>query len=125
MGVILDDEGTFGAHTKCVMEKAEKSTAALGKLIPNIGGPTRTKTRKILLNGVANSVILYEAPVRYKSCEVVKHSKYPEKVPVKDHLRLSHCIYSGTLGYSLGPPPHRPSGTGKGTPIRMKRSQPS
>ena len=48
LGVILDDKGTFGAHIRYVTDKAEKSTAAVGKLSSNVGGPTG-RTRKILL----------------------------------------------------------------------------
>ena len=56
------------------MDKAEKSIATLGKLMPNVGGLTG-RTRRIQLNGVTNSVILYRAPVWYKACKIAKHRK--------------------------------------------------
>ena len=51
-------ERNFGRQIRYATDKAEKSIATWGKLMPNDGGPT-SRTRKILLNGVANSIILY------------------------------------------------------------------
>ena len=74
LGVILDDKWTFGDHIRYAMDKAEKSIATLGKLMPNVEELTG-RTRRIQLNGVTNSVILYRAPVWYKACKIAKHRK--------------------------------------------------
>ncbi len=75
------------------------------------------RTRKILLKGVVISIILYGANIWYKACEIAKHRESLLSTERQQLLRITYCVYSGTSGYSLGVP-HRPSGTGKGTPIQ-------
>ena len=84
MGVILDNKGTFGAHISNATDKAEKSSSALNKLMPNVGRPTG-RAKKILLNGVAN----YGTPVWYKACEIAKHRERLPRTQRKSVLRIT------------------------------------
>ena len=65
--------------------------ASLSKLMPNVGGPMG-RTRKILLNGVANSIILYEAPIWYKAYEIANHRERLLSTQRKSLLRIT-CTY--------------------------------
>ena len=69
-------------------DKAGKSIAVLGKLMPNVAGPT-DRARKILLNGVANSIILYEVPEWYKSYEIAQHREKLLSTQRKSLLRIT------------------------------------
>lgn len=61
LGVWLDTKLSFTAHIKKTCIKANKTTAALSRLLPNIGG-CRASKRKILAS-VVHSQILYAAPI--------------------------------------------------------------
>lgn len=61
LGVWLDTLLTFGPHVRETAAKAERTVAALTRLMPNIGGPGEFKRR--ILYHVAQSVILYGAPI--------------------------------------------------------------
>ncbi|KAL4103980.1 hypothetical protein QTP88_019293 [Uroleucon formosanum] len=61
LGVELNFKLGFKEHIKMVRAKALKTSAALTRLMPNIGGPSPT-IRK-LLTSVVNSYLLYAAPV--------------------------------------------------------------
>lgn len=62
LGIIIYQNRTFGAHITYPAKKAKKTIFFLGRLMPKIGGPAN-RVRTILLNGVANCILLYEAPV--------------------------------------------------------------
>lgn len=47
LGVLLDDNGSFGEHIKWVANKAEERAATLSRIMPNIGGPS-SKKREVL-----------------------------------------------------------------------------
>lgn len=61
LGVTLDPKLTFTRHIRAVMESAIKAAKAVGRLMPNVGGPSVTKRR--LLSTVVTSKLLYAAPV--------------------------------------------------------------
>lgn len=61
LGVILDRSLKFGPHLEHVCEKAAKTTKALTKILPRIGGAGESKRR--VLQTAAESIILYAAPV--------------------------------------------------------------
>ncbi|KAG5864158.1 hypothetical protein JTB14_032039 [Gonioctena quinquepunctata] len=92
LGVVLDDLQTFGEHTKAAVRKAEASTAALSRLMPNIGGPSSGK--RAVLSGVAHSVLLYGAPI----C--------PAEGATESGLRLQNDIDQGDTGHNRHPPIH-------------------
>lgn len=61
LGVHLDMRLSFGEHVVTVAFGARKAVAALGKLMPNVGGPSQCK--RSLLMSVVHSRLLYCAPV--------------------------------------------------------------
>ncbi|KMQ90166.1 reverse transcriptase [Lasius niger] len=61
LGIILDSRWNFRPHFDYVETKASKVIRALGRLMPNLRGPSESK-RRLYLNSVL-SVILYGAPV--------------------------------------------------------------
>lgn len=61
LGLILDGRWTFGAHFTLLAPKVIGAAAALGRLLPNVGGPSATCRR--LYSGVIRSMALYGAPV--------------------------------------------------------------
>jgi len=61
LGIRLDTRLSFVDHTTTVAAGARKAAAALGRLMPNVGGPTQSKRR--LLMSVVMSRLLYGAEV--------------------------------------------------------------
>lgn len=61
LGVHLDTRLSFGEHVATVAAGARKAVGALGKLMPNVGGPSQCK--RSLLMSVVNSRLLYCTPV--------------------------------------------------------------
>jgi len=60
LGVLLDCKLNFKQHFKYIDEKVGKVTRALGRLMPNLRGPSEKKRR--LYAGIIASVVLYAAP---------------------------------------------------------------
>ncbi|XP_064073441.1 uncharacterized protein LOC113403570 [Vanessa tameamea] len=61
LGLILDGRWSFGQHFIQLSPKLINSAAALGRLLPNVGGP-ETPCRR-LYAGVVRSMALYGAPI--------------------------------------------------------------
>ncbi|XP_060874648.1 uncharacterized protein LOC132948261 [Metopolophium dirhodum] len=61
LGVELDTRLSFTKHVQQASLKASQSALAIGRLMPNIGGPSQSK--RALLGSVANSKMLYASPV--------------------------------------------------------------
>ncbi|KAF0759711.1 Reverse transcriptase domain-containing protein [Aphis craccivora] len=61
LGIRLDTRLSYVEHTTTVAAGARKAGAALGRLMPNIGGPTQSKRR--LLMSVVMSRLLYGAEI--------------------------------------------------------------
>jgi len=59
LGVTLGSHLTFTGHIRTVSGKATKAAAAIGRLMPNVSGPTQCK--KKLLMTVVSSRLLYAA----------------------------------------------------------------
>jgi len=61
LGVQLDTRLSFGTHVESVSTGARKAASALGRLMPNVGGPAQSK--RSLLMSVVHSRLLYGATV--------------------------------------------------------------
>ncbi|CAH2097849.1 unnamed protein product [Euphydryas editha] len=61
LGLILDGGWTFGPHFAMVGPKVVKAASALGRLLPNLGGPSAACRQ--LYSGVCRSMATYGAPV--------------------------------------------------------------
>lgn len=87
LGITLDQQLTFREHVKKTVQKAEKQTAILTRLMPNVGGPGSYKRQA--LYGVTLSILLYGGPVWQ---DVLKYKKYKgmmERVQRKMLLRVA------------------------------------
>nr|XP_023019429.1 uncharacterized protein LOC111508224 [Leptinotarsa decemlineata] len=71
LGVWLDDKYLWNEHVRRTCAKADRQTAALTKLLPNIRGPKTQKRR--LLYGVVQSILLYAAPIWERVTAVDKY----------------------------------------------------
>ncbi|CAI6342698.1 unnamed protein product [Macrosiphum euphorbiae] len=65
LGVELDTRLSFTAHIATASRKASDSAKAIGRLMPNVGGPTQAK--RALLGSVTNSKLLYASPTWAKA----------------------------------------------------------
>lgn len=61
LGVMIDGHWSFRTHLDYVQRKAAKVVRALGKLMPNLRGPSMR--RRSLYSHVVTSVVLYAAPL--------------------------------------------------------------
>ena len=61
LGVMIDDRLSFGDHVKYACGKAAKVSAALARLMPNVGGARAS--RRMLLASVPKSIMLYASPI--------------------------------------------------------------
>lgn len=59
LGVTLDSKLTFTRYTRAASASAIKAPKVIGRLMPNVGGPSVTKRR--LLTGVVMNILLYAA----------------------------------------------------------------
>ncbi|KAJ8973918.1 hypothetical protein NQ317_005929 [Molorchus minor] len=87
LGVILDNRLTFGNHIKYFIEKAQTKLAVLTRPLPNIGGPSESK--RAVLCGVIQSVLLYGAPVCHNVINIAKYKKMLLSIQRKALLRIS------------------------------------
>lgn len=58
LGIWLDDNLIFGEHVRRAREKAERSLAALMRLMPNVGG--LGPASRVMLYCVVQFIVLYE-----------------------------------------------------------------
>ncbi|XP_047535219.1 uncharacterized protein LOC125069709 [Vanessa atalanta] len=61
LGLILDGRWSFGQHFVHLGPRLINAAAALGRLLPNVGGPGSLCRR--LYSGVVRSMALYGAPI--------------------------------------------------------------
>lgn len=61
LGVELDTRLSFTAHVATAAKKAFEAARSIGRLMPNLGGPSQAKRK--LLSSVVNSKLLYASPV--------------------------------------------------------------
>lgn len=87
LGLMIDSNLSFRTHVNQVVQKAEKKTAALTRILPNIQGPSWSK--RVLLNAVVQSTLLYGAPIWYKVLNIKKYKQQLEKVQRKTMLRIA------------------------------------
>lgn len=87
LGIYIDDKLIFNEHVKRTIEKAEKSYAALVKLMPNIGGPAYNK--RLLLSGVVQSILLYGAPIWHRVANTKKYGGMMESTQRKMLLKIT------------------------------------
>lgn len=90
LGVVLDKKLCFNQHIDYVTAKAEKTVAALSRIVPNLGGPGENKRR--LLQYAADSIILHAAPTWFESLKIKKNKSKLLSIQRKFVLRVG-CLY--------------------------------
>lgn len=111
LGVTLDSKLSFTRHIRAVSASAAVSARAIGRLMPNVSGPSVAKRR--LLAAVVSSKLLYAAPVWATRAVALKCNVEAEAGGASYNEVLPDSLHgSGTV--SGGDAPCRPSGTGEG-----------
>lgn len=96
----------FGHHVTCVASKAVEKSAAIARLMPNIGGPDSQK--RLLLYGVAQSTMSYAAELWADIVSVAKYRTILEGAQRKALLRVAaayRTVSSEALQVITGTPP--------------------
>lgn len=91
LGMVVDRTRLFKAHVRKAADKAEKVSAQLARLMPNIGGPREHRRR--LLAAVIHSVLLYGAPTWAHTLEVVPVNARAINRAQRNALLRSICAY--------------------------------
>lgn len=86
LGVTLDASQTFAAHVADVSSRAARVTSVLSRMMPNIGGP-KPNMRKLLVS-VANSILLYAAPIWVGAMSVSRIRQVMASVQRRTVLRV-------------------------------------
>ncbi|KOC63731.1 hypothetical protein WH47_02270 [Habropoda laboriosa] len=73
LGLVLDSRWHFGVHFGRLVPREDRVAAALGRLLPNLGGPEKRIRR--LYVGVVRSMILYRSPVWVRDLVADRRSK--------------------------------------------------
>lgn len=90
LGVILDQGLTGSAHVRYAADKASKAVANLSRLMPNLGGPGEGRRR--LLATVADSIVLYGAPVWEKAMRSARNRKLLTRTQRQLALRICRAF---------------------------------
>lgn len=89
LGKYIDDKLIYNEHTNKAIEKAEKSYAALARLMPNISGPSQTK--RIILSHVVHSILLYGAPIWHRATDIKTYCKKLQGIQRKIMIKISNA----------------------------------
>lgn len=89
LGVTFGHNMNMGHHIARVAQKADKTAAALCRIMPNIGGPS-TGTRTVI-SSVVNSILLYAAPTWNKWVLKAKYRKILERTQRKTLIRVARA----------------------------------
>lgn len=94
LGVCFGRNGSMKEHVVETAKKAEKTVAALSRLMPNVGGPRAGKRR--ILASVAYSVILYAAPVWKSAMRYEKYQNILSRLQRRMAIRVgsAYCTIS-------------------------------
>ena len=86
-GVMVDSKLSFGEQIQRTADKAAKGVAALGRLMPNIGGP-RSCQRRLLISAV-QSVLLHGVEVWGHALEIRVYQDRLTRVQRRGPLRVA------------------------------------
>lgn len=86
LGIWIDDDLSYRRHIQETTKKAEKSITAIGRILPNIMGPSYHKRR--VLVGVAESIVMYGAPIWQSILKVKKYKEELLKLQRKGAVRV-------------------------------------
>nr|XP_023027234.1 uncharacterized protein LOC111515238 [Leptinotarsa decemlineata] len=84
--MIIDSGRLYGPHVIAAAKKAEARAACLARLMPNIRGPDSSK--RAILGGVVQSILLYGAPIWYPAMRMEKYRQILIKTQRKSLVRI-------------------------------------
>ncbi|KAG5875562.1 hypothetical protein JTB14_038138 [Gonioctena quinquepunctata] len=90
----------LGKHIRRTSKKAEERVAALGRIMPNIGGPMYDKRKA--LQGMVRSILLYGAPIWYKDMRVISYKNRIKRADRKRLLRLASAYRTASTDTLTG-----------------------
>lgn len=108
LGLYLDSRWNFREHFRRLAPKLIGTASALGRLLPNVGGPNLTCRR--LYTGVVRSMALYGAPVWVGALTSPNKAQLyrPQRVmavrAIRGYRTISHeaaCVLAGTPPWDL------------------------
>ena len=86
LGIWIDCKLNFNAHIRKTATKASNAMTALGRLLPNIGGPQASK-RQIICS-VSRSILLYAAPVWEEAMKHKCNRNIYERIQRQSAMRI-------------------------------------
>lgn len=87
LGINMGQSCQFGAHVKKTVAKAEAKIAQLMRITPNLRGP-ESKKREMLYN-VVKSILVYGAPIWYKTAKKTLYKNILTRVQRKMLIRVA------------------------------------
>ncbi|KAJ3617034.1 hypothetical protein MTP99_009165 [Tenebrio molitor] len=87
LGITIGKNWSMKAHVQAVARKAEATTKALGRLMPNSGGPRASRRRVIC--SVVFSILLYGAPIWEHAMKVERFRNYLKRIVRQNAARVS------------------------------------
>lgn len=108
LGLVLDGRWSFREHFRLLASKLIKTAGALGRLLPNTGGPNITCRR--LYTGVVRSMALYGAPVwadtlsAPNEAQLRKAQRIMATRVIRGYRTISYeaaCVLAGTPPWDL------------------------
>ena len=90
LGVQLDSRLSFTEHIQQASQRATESALAIGRLMPNLGGPSQSK--RSLIATVVNSKMLYASPMwASRGTKTAKNRAEMARAQRKIALRITRC----------------------------------
>lgn len=90
LGVLIDRRAKLDVHIKHAAKRAEDTTNALARLMPNTNGPRQARRR--LLGRVAESIMLYAAPAWADNMAYARHRNTVDSAQRKE-TKQETCAY--------------------------------
>jgi len=106
LGLQLDGRWSFGPHFAQLAPRLEKAAMALGRLLPNVGGPGSPCRR--LYSGIIRSMALYGAPIWADSLTARKNRmllRRPQRVIAVREIRAYRTVSWTAATLLAGDPP--------------------
>uniref|UniRef100_A0A0A1WPA4 Putative 115 kDa protein in type-1 retrotransposable element R1DM n=1 Tax=Zeugodacus cucurbitae TaxID=28588 RepID=A0A0A1WPA4_ZEUCU len=86
LGVVIDTRLSYKTHIEKACEKAARVTAAISRMMANIGGPSQNK--RALLAKASQSVLLYAAPIWGPAMQINTYDKKARSVTRLTAIRV-------------------------------------
>uniref|UniRef100_A0A034WR48 Putative 115 kDa protein in type-1 retrotransposable element R1DM n=1 Tax=Bactrocera dorsalis TaxID=27457 RepID=A0A034WR48_BACDO len=90
LGVMIDSRLRYKTHIDKACEKASRVTAALTRIMANIGGPSQN--RRVLLAKVSQSILMYAAPIWGIALQQKTYAEKAKSIVRLNAIRVA-CAY--------------------------------